>query len=51
MKNIDIFALYEDLKKYIGDDYDDAFYDASEGTAQFDIVKRMLEILIKAVDL
>lgn len=44
---IDIFALYEDLKKYIGDDevdeYDDLFYDAPEGDAQLCIVKEMLE--------
>lgn len=40
---IDIFVLYEDLKKHIGDDYDDAFYDAAEGAAQFDIVKEMCE--------
>lgn len=46
---IDIFDLYEDLKKHVGDEYDDAFYNATEGAAQFDIVKEMLEILIKAV--
>lgn len=46
MKNIDIFALYEDLKKYIGDEYDDAFYDAAEGAAQYDIIKEMLERII-----
>lgn len=40
---IDIIALYEDLKKYIGDEYDDMFYDASEGDAQICIVKEMLE--------
>ena len=48
--NIDIFALYEDLKKYIGDSYDDAFYDAAEGAAQFDIVKEMLEQIIGVID-
>lgn len=40
---IDIFALYEDLRKYIGDEYDDLFYDAPEGDAQLCIVKEMLE--------
>ena len=40
---IDIFSLYEDLKKYIGDEYDDLFYDAPEGDAQLCIVKEMLE--------
>lgn len=40
---IDISALYEDLKKYIGDEYDDLFYDAPEGDAQICIVKEMLE--------
>lgn len=49
MENIDIFALYEDLKKYVGDEYDDAFYDATEGAAQFDIIKEMLERLITEI--
>ena len=40
---IDIFALYEDLRKHIGDEYDDMFYDAPEGDAQLCIVKEMLE--------
>ena len=40
---IDIFALYEDLRRYIGDEYDDLFYDAPEGDAQLCIVKAMLE--------
>lgn len=48
---INIFELYEDLKKHIGDDYDDAFYEAAEGAAQFDIVKEMLQRLIKEVDI
>ena len=43
MKNIDIYAIYEDLKKYVGDEYDDAFYDAAEGEAQYDIIKELLE--------
>lgn len=46
---IDIFALYEDLKKYFGNEYDDAFYNAAEGAAQYDIVKEMLDRLAKAV--
>lgn len=48
---IDIFALYEDLKKYVGDEYDAVFYEAAEGSAQYDIVKEILERLIKAVDI
>ena len=43
---IDISALYEDLRKYFGDEveeYDDLFYDAPEGDAQICIVKEMLE--------
>ena len=40
---IDIFALFEDLRKYIGGEYDDLFYDAPEGDAQLCIVKEMLE--------
>lgn len=39
---IDIFSLYEDLRKYIGDEYDDLFYDAPEGDAQLCIVEEML---------
>lgn len=38
---IDIFELYEDLKKYTND-RDDMFYDAPEGEVQFDITKEML---------
>ena len=44
---IDISQLYEDLRKYIGGEYDDLFYDAPEGDAQICIVK---EILIKIAD-
>lgn len=40
---IDIFSLFEDLRKYIGDEYDDLFYDAPEGDAQLCIIKEMLE--------
>lgn len=40
---VDIIALYEDLKKYIGNEYDDMFYDAAEGDAQICIVKEMLK--------
>ena len=39
---IDIFNLYEDLKKYVSTDLDDVFYDAPEGEAQLDILKDML---------
>lgn len=39
---IDISALYEDLRKYIGSEYDDLFYDAPEGDAQICIVQEML---------
>lgn len=39
---IDLIALYEDLKKYVGDKNDDLFYDAPEGEAQKDIVVEML---------
>ena len=44
--DIDIFALYEDLRAYFGCEFDDAFYDAAEGGAQYDIVITMLEQLI-----
>lgn len=47
---MDIFSLYENLKKYLGEDAerDDMFYDTPEGEAQLDIVKEMLkEILAK----
>ena len=40
---IDIFELYEDLKKHIGNEYDNAFYDADEGDAQLCILRDMLE--------
>lgn len=40
---IDIFSLYEDLRRYIGGEYDDAFYEADEGDAQLCIVREMLE--------
>lgn len=46
---IDIFALYEDLKKYIGDEYDNLFYDAPEGDAQICIAKEMLQIIAKKI--
>lgn len=46
---IDIFALYEDLKKYVGNEYDDMFYDADEGDAQLCIIKEMLEKISNAV--
>jgi hypothetical protein len=42
---VDIFELYEYLKKYFGDEYDDVFYDSTEGEAQFDIINEMLEKL------
>ena len=46
-KQIDIFNLYEDLRKYIGnDELDDLFYDASEWEVQLDIIKDMLKKLI-----
>lgn len=47
---IDIYSLYEDLKKYVDCDYDDAFYEATEGAAQYDIVKEMLEKIITEVE-
>lgn len=44
---IDIFSLYDDLRKYFDADtvaeYDDLFYDAPEGDAQISIIKEMLE--------
>jgi hypothetical protein len=42
---IDIFSLFEDLRKHIGDGYDEIFYDAPEGDAQLCIVKEMLEMI------
>jgi hypothetical protein len=46
--SVDIFLLYEDLKKHLGEKYDDMFYDAPEGEAQIDILKEMLaDIYIK----
>lgn len=49
MDRIDIFELYEDLRKYMDSksEYDDLFYDAPEGEAQYDIVREMLDIVIK----
>ena len=46
---MDIIGLYEDLKKYTEDEsqYDDLFYEATEGEAQIDIVKEMLESIFK----
>lgn len=38
---INIFALYEDLKKYT-EEQDGLFYDAPEGEVQLDILKEML---------
>ena len=51
MNKINIFDLYEDLKKHIdnAEEYDDMFYDAPEGEAQFDIVKEMLEIILEKI--
>lgn len=49
METIDIYELYEDLKKYLGDEYDDLFYDAPEGEAQIDIVVQMLEETAKSI--
>lgn len=48
---MDIGNLYEDLKKYLGEDEerDDLFYDAPEGQAQIDIVQEMLEELLKKI--
>lgn len=52
-ENVNIIDLYEDLRKYIKrelrDEYDDMFYDAPEGEAQIDIVKEILENIIKKV--
>lgn len=49
MNRIDIFELYKDLRKYVdnAEEYDDWFYDAPEGEAQYDIVREMLDIVIK----
>ncbi len=46
---MDIISLYEDLRKHIQDksQYDDLFYEATEGDAQIDIVKEMLENILK----
>ena len=48
---MDIISLYEVLKKYIEDEeqYDDLFYDAPEGEAQVDIVREMLEEILKTI--
>lgn len=51
MGTIDIFELYEDLKKYLGDEHDDLFYDAPEGEAQIDIVVQMLEEIANRIKL
>lgn len=42
---IDIFLLFEDLRKHIGNGYDELFYDAPEGDAQICIVKEILEVI------
>ena len=47
---IDIFALYEDLKKYIGNEYDNLFYDAPEGDAQICITKEMLQMIAEKLN-
>lgn len=49
VKRIDIFELYEDLRKYIDnvEEYDDMFNDAPEGEVQYDVVREMLEIILK----
>lgn len=46
---MNIIELYEDLKKHMDNEseYDDMFYDAPEGEAQIDIVKEMLETILK----
>ena len=46
---MDIFSLYEDLKKHMenGEQYDELFYDAPEGEAQIDIVKEMLQSILE----
>ena len=44
---MNIIELYEDLKKYTSNDMDDLFYDATEGEAQIDIVKDMLNDILK----
>lgn len=48
-KQMDIFSLYEDLKKHMenGEQYDELFYDAPEGEAQIDIVKEMLQSILE----
>lgn len=48
---MDIIGLYEDLKKYMENStqYDDLFYDASEGKAQKDIVNEMLVEIINRI--
>lgn len=43
---IDIFNLYEDLKKYVSVESDDLFYDAPEGEVQVDMVKEMLNEIL-----
>ncbi len=49
VSKIDVFTLYEDLKKHIenGSEYDDLFYEAPEGEAQIDIVKEMMKIILE----
>lgn len=43
-EQVDIFNLYEYLRKYIGsNELDDLFYDAPEGEVQLDIIKDMLK--------
>ena len=48
-KPINLFALYEDLKKYQDEDRDDLFYDAPEGSAQIDILIEMLQEITTAI--
>lgn len=46
---INIFELYEDLKKYtIGQD--NLFYDAPEGEFQLDVIKAMLLAICNQLD-
>lgn len=46
---MNIIELYEDLKKYIEveDEIDEMFCEAPEGEVQIDIVKDMLEEILK----
>lgn len=40
---IDIYNLYADLREYIGDEYDDLFFNAPEGDAERCIIKEILK--------